>query len=50
MGAALLQTFFSRRVQPLRWRGMTVWIYPGPSCPDHPFSIELGDMEINTRI
>jgi hypothetical protein len=23
-------------------------MYPGPSCPDHPFSEELGDAEINT--
>jgi hypothetical protein len=22
----------------------------GPSCPDHPFSVELGDTEINTQI
>jgi hypothetical protein len=22
----------------------------GPSCPDHPFSTELGDTEINTQI
>jgi hypothetical protein len=27
-----------------------MWIYSGPSCLDHPFYIELGDMEINTRI
>jgi hypothetical protein len=25
-------------------------MYQGPSCPDHPFSVELGDTEINTRI
>jgi hypothetical protein len=29
---------------------MTMWMYPGPSHPDHPFSIELGDMEINTQV
>jgi hypothetical protein len=29
---------------------MTMWLYPGPSCPDRPFSEELNDMEINTRI
>jgi hypothetical protein len=27
-----------------------LWMYLGPSCPDHPFSMELGDSEINTRI
>jgi hypothetical protein len=27
-----------------------MWMYLGPSYPDHPFSKELGDMEINTRI
>jgi hypothetical protein len=25
-----------------------MWMYPGPSCPDRPFSVELGDIEINT--
>jgi hypothetical protein len=50
MGVALLWTFFSRRVQQLHQRRMTMWMYPGPSCPDCPFSIELEDMEINTRI
>jgi hypothetical protein len=25
-------------------------MYPGPSCPDCPFSTELGNVEINTRI
>jgi hypothetical protein len=50
MGVALLWTFFSRRVQQLHQRRMTMWMYPGPSCPDYPFSIELEDMEINTRI
>jgi hypothetical protein len=29
---------------------MTMRIYSGPSCPDHPFSTELGDTEINTQI
>jgi hypothetical protein len=27
-----------------------MWIYPGPSCPDHPFSVELHDTENNTQI
>jgi hypothetical protein len=27
-----------------------MWMYPGPCCPDHPFSIELDDTEINTWI
>jgi hypothetical protein len=27
-----------------------MWMYPMPSCPDYPFSIELGDTEINTQI
>jgi hypothetical protein len=27
-----------------------MWLYLGPSCPDRPFSIELGDTVINTRI
>jgi hypothetical protein len=26
-----------------------MWLYPGPSCHDHPFFAELGDTEINTR-
>jgi hypothetical protein len=27
-----------------------MWMYPGPSYPDRPFSTELGNVEINTRI
>jgi hypothetical protein len=27
-----------------------MWMYPGSSCLDHPFSTELDDTEINTRI
>jgi hypothetical protein len=46
----LLQTFISYRVQPLHQREMTMWIYLGPSCPDHPFSTELDGTEINTWI
>jgi hypothetical protein len=50
MGTDLLLTFVSRRVQPLHQREMTMWMYLGPSCPDHPIFIELGDADINTRI
>jgi hypothetical protein len=49
-GVELLQTFFSNRVQLLYHQEVTMWMYPGPSCPDRPFSVELGDTEINTRI
>jgi hypothetical protein len=27
-----------------------MWMYPGPSYLDHPFSIELDDTEINSRM
>jgi hypothetical protein len=27
-----------------------MWLYPGPRCPDCPFSDELGEVEVNTRI
>jgi hypothetical protein len=27
-----------------------MWMYPEPSCPDHPISMELGDTKINTQI
>jgi hypothetical protein len=50
MGVDLLQTFVSCHVQPLRQREMTMWMYPGPSCPNHRFSAESDDTEINTRI
>jgi hypothetical protein len=50
IGAALLWTFFSHWVQLFRQWGLTMWMYPRPSCPDHPFSIELDDMEINMQI
>jgi hypothetical protein len=36
----LLWTFFSHRVQPLYQWEMTMWMCPGTSCPDHPFSEE----------
>jgi hypothetical protein len=45
-GADLLRTFFSCRVQPLHQWEMTMWMYPRPSYPDHPFFEELGDIEI----
>jgi hypothetical protein len=41
---------FSRLVQPIRHRATTMWMYPGPSYPDCPFSEELYDVEINTWI
>jgi hypothetical protein len=50
MGTDLMRTFFSRWVQPLRQDEKTMWMYHGPSCPNRPFSNELGDMEINNRI
>jgi hypothetical protein len=49
-GADLMWTFVSHLVQPLRQREMTMWMYLGSSCPDRPFSVELGDTEINTWI
>jgi hypothetical protein len=27
-----------------------MWMYSGPSSPDHPFSKELGDTKISTQI
>jgi hypothetical protein len=27
-----------------------MWMYLGPSCPDRPFSAELGDTKISTQI
>jgi hypothetical protein len=50
MCADLLWTFLSSRVKLLRQWGMTMWMYPGPSCPNRPFPEKLGDMEINTQI
>jgi hypothetical protein len=49
IGADLLRIFFSRRVQLPCQRKMTMWLYLSLSCPDHPFSNELGDTKINTR-
>jgi hypothetical protein len=49
-GTDLLRTFVSCHVQPLLQWEMTIWIYPRPSCLDHPFSTELGNTDINTRI
>jgi hypothetical protein len=41
---------FNHRVQPLCHRVTTMWLYPGPSCYDYPFSEELGDAKINAWI
>jgi hypothetical protein len=27
-----------------------MWLYPGPSCPDHPSSEELSSVEVDSRI
>jgi hypothetical protein len=50
MGVHLLRSFFSYRVQPLRQWATQMWLYPGPCCPDRPFSKELGEAEVNARI
>jgi hypothetical protein len=50
MGMDLLRIFLSHRVQPLRQQEMTIWMYPGPSFPDRPFSAELDGMKVNTWI
>jgi hypothetical protein len=49
-GRNLLWAFFSRPVQPLHQWVTTMWMYPGPSYPDRPFSEELDYVEINTWI
>jgi hypothetical protein len=46
----LLQTFFNRRFQPFHQQGITMLMYPGPICPNRPFFVELGDMEISTWV
>jgi hypothetical protein len=49
-GTHLLWTFFSRRIQPLRRQKIKMWLYPGPSCPDRPFSVELSTVEVDSRV
>jgi hypothetical protein len=49
IGVDLLWIFVSHHIQPLHQREITMWIYPGPSCPNFAFSTELDDTEINTR-
>lgn len=46
----LLQTFFSRRVQPLRARHHLMSEYPGPADPDRPSVEELDEGEVVARI
>jgi hypothetical protein len=41
---------FNHRVQLLRQRVMTILMYLGSSCPNRPFSEELGNAEINTHV
>jgi hypothetical protein len=50
VGVDLLWTLFSRWVQSLCHRVMTMWMYLGPSCPNRPFYEELGGVKINTSI
>jgi hypothetical protein len=50
MDTDLLRTFFSRRVQLLHQREMTMWMYLGPSCPDRPFSVDLADTDIHMQV
>jgi hypothetical protein len=50
MGADLLRTFVSRRVQPLQQWEMPMWMYLGPSYPDHSFFAELGNAEIDIQV
>jgi hypothetical protein len=50
MSEDLMWTFFSCQVQPFRRQEMFMWMYPRPSYPDRPFSAELDDMKINTRV
>jgi hypothetical protein len=50
MGVDLLRTLVSHRVQPLWQWEVTMWRYPGPSCPDHFFLAKLADVEIDTRV
>jgi hypothetical protein len=46
----LVQTFFTHPIHLLHQRVTTMWMYSGPSCTDCPFSMELGDVEVNTWI
>jgi hypothetical protein len=46
----LLWTFLCHRIQPLQQRATNMWMYPGPSDPDHSVSKELSDAEFNTQI
>jgi hypothetical protein len=50
VGAEVLWTFVSHRIQLLRWREATMWMYLGPSCLDCSFSTELENIEIDIRI
>jgi hypothetical protein len=50
LGADILRTFLSRRVQPLRQWEMTMRRYPGLGCLDRSFSAELMDMEVDARV
>jgi hypothetical protein len=50
LGADILCTFISHRVQPLRRWEITMWRYPRPDCPIRSFSAELMDMEVDARI
>jgi hypothetical protein len=46
----LLQTFFSRQIEPLLRRRTKMGMYLGPCCPDCASSEELSTMEVDARI
>jgi hypothetical protein len=49
-GMEILRIFFSRRVQSLCRRQVNAQMHMGPIFLDCPFSMELGNMGINTWI
>jgi hypothetical protein len=47
-GEEILQTFLSRRVQPLHRGEVATGMLPGPRCPTRPSFPRLGGVETDT--
>ena len=50
MGEAILCTFLARRIQPIRPRDHTMWLYSGPDDPTRESPLELTEVELSRRV
>ena len=49
-GEAILRTFLARRIQPIRARDHTMWLYSSPDYPTRESPLELTEAELSRRV